>query len=528
MTQADAVNTTVPTAARPVVTAGAARSSLREPRSSRRVGLASFLVVATGLLLHDRSLFRVRIWEVGDAAANSLLVDNAKHLHLLVGHYSRVGFNHPGPAVLYLQALGEWVFYDLLHVAAGPYNGQVVAVVLLEAAAVGAVVSLVHSWAGGWVVGPVAAAVVLLWYLHHPFSLTSTWMPLVVVAPFLLLLVSAASVASGRTQHLWLLTGVACLLVHAHVEFALFSPVLCLWALAAWAAIERIGPLTMLRRDPRAWWTSLAIVLVFAFPIALNTVLHYPGEIPKYVTYSSAGPKVTPSLAQVLHYSRQFWAGDSSVAKYVPGLLVGAALLTAVTAPRRLRRPLLLLTGTCLLAEALFLVYARVGIDDLSQSYVGLFSWSVPLGLLLVVAVALTAHLARSAVLAVVAAASAAVVGVVAFTQPGFDLRPEGLAALPEAIRAVEQAAGPAVTVLDVGPGIAPFIDGTGLLIALERDKRPVCVAEHEFTVQVTARRICTQSELGRGQRVTLRDPVVGTASQVPGGLSEITLQPRG
>ena len=497
---------------------------LRPDRSSTAVGLLTFLAVAAGLLVHNRTLFRVRIWEVGDAAANSLLVDDAKHLHLLVGHYSRVGFHHPGPAVLYLQAAGEYVLYDLLHLAPGPYNGQLIAVVLLEAAVVAAVVAVLHSWAGTWVVAPAALAPVLLWYLHHPFPLTSSWMPLVVVAPFLLLLVSVASVAAGHTRHLWLLTASACLLVHAHVEFALFSPALCLWALVAWAGTERIGVRAMLRRDPRAWWTSLAILLFFAFPIALNTALHYPGEVPKYVTYSSGTERPTPSAAQVLHYARQFWADDSSVARYLPVLLVAAALLAAVAAPRRLRRPLLLLTLTCLLAEALFLVYARVGIDDLGQNYVGLFSWSVPLALLLVVAVSIAAHLARP-VFGLVAGASTAAVCAVALAQPGFDLRPEGLAALPQALHAVEQATGPREVVLDVGPGIAAFVDGTGLLIALERDDRPVCVEQRELTVQVTAQRVCTPGEVAAGVHIELREPVPGTPNPIPGGLSSITIR---
>ena len=502
--------------------------------SSRLVSLLTFLVVSAGLLLHNRTLFRVRIWEVGDAAANSLLVDDAKHLDLLVGHYSRVGFNHPGPGVLYVQAAGEYVLHDLLHVAAGPFNGQVMAILLLEAAVLAAVVGVLHSWVGrlegthAWVVAPAVLATVLVWYLRHPYPLTSTWMPLVVVAPFLLLLVSAASVAAGHARHLWLLAASTGLLVHAHVEFALFGPGLCLWALVAWAGTERIGPRAMLRRDPRAWWTSLAIALVFAFPIALNTVVNWPGEVPKYATYSSEGDRPTPSVAQVLHYARQFWANDSSYAKYVPALLVVAALVAAVAAPRRLRRPLLLLTVTAVLAEALFLVYARVGIDDLGQNYVGLFSWSVPLALLLVVVVGLAAHLARVALLGAVAAVSSAVVALATFTQPGFDLRPEGLAALPEAVRAVEQAAGPDVAVLDIGPGIPPFVDGTGLLIALERDDRPVCVAQPELSVQVTAERVCTPAELDRGVRIQLRErPPGAPPGQVPGGLGEITVLPR-
>src|SRR5688500_16653540 len=73
-------------------------------------------------------LLGIPLYEGGDFAANSLLIQDAKSFDLLVGHYSRIGFNHPGPAILYFQALGEYVFYDLTHLVGAPFAGQLLSV----------------------------------------------------------------------------------------------------------------------------------------------------------------------------------------------------------------------------------------------------------------------------------------------------------------------------------------------------------------------------------------------------------------
>ena len=72
------------------------------------------------MLALNAQLFRNPIIEITDFAANSLLVQQARHFSLLTGHYSRWHFHHPGPAFLYLFALGELIFHDILHVAPAP------------------------------------------------------------------------------------------------------------------------------------------------------------------------------------------------------------------------------------------------------------------------------------------------------------------------------------------------------------------------------------------------------------------------
>src|SRR5580700_8609368 len=92
---------------------------------------AAFVLLVLAL---NFELFTTPIVEHSDFAANSLLVQQAKHFRLLTGHYSRWRFHHPGPAFLYLFALGEFLFYDLLHVVPAPYNGQLLITIIFDGA----------------------------------------------------------------------------------------------------------------------------------------------------------------------------------------------------------------------------------------------------------------------------------------------------------------------------------------------------------------------------------------------------------
>lgn len=494
-----------------------------KPGGASCAALLSFLGIAAGVLAHNRSLFTTRIWEVGDAAANSLLVNDAKHLRLLVGHYSRVGFNHPGPAVMYVQAAGETLFYNLLNLTPGPYNAQVVAIVLLEAAVMAAITAVLWSWSRQAAVVAPTLAVALAWYAFQPYALSSTWMPFVVVPPFLLLMVAAASVAAGHVEHLWLLAAAAGLLVHAHVEFVLFAPALVLASLATWALSERRGLPSLWRAGRRHWAKALAVAALFVLPIFLNTALNWPGEVPKYLQYSGTQAGVRPTTAQALLYARQFWGGASWMATIAPALLITVALAVARLAPPTLRRPLTCLVGAAVLAELLFVVYAKVGIDDLSQTYVGYFSRSVPLALVLVAVAGTAARasgrlLGSRAVIAVGVAASAVVL-----VTPGFGLRSEGLAALPGVIDQVQQAAGNRTAVLDIGSGTAAFLDGSGVLLALERAGRPACFRNPDLRVQLTPRRECTAEQTASGVQFLIHERGTGPVT-FPGALADFAV----
>ena len=87
-----------------------------------------------------------RLYEQGDGGANSILIAQAKHFTLLIGNYSREGFNHPGPAYMYVQAAGQWLFFYALHLVPTAWNAHVLAVFVLNSAFVAMVTGMVYGW----------------------------------------------------------------------------------------------------------------------------------------------------------------------------------------------------------------------------------------------------------------------------------------------------------------------------------------------------------------------------------------------
>ena len=85
------------------------------------VWVAPFAVMLAVLLARNAFLFSLTPErESADMAANSILIEQARRFSLLVGNYSRDGFNHPGPAFLYVESWGESILWAPLRVVRPP------------------------------------------------------------------------------------------------------------------------------------------------------------------------------------------------------------------------------------------------------------------------------------------------------------------------------------------------------------------------------------------------------------------------
>ena len=276
---------------------------------------AAFVLLILAL---NAQLFTQPVAEFGDAAANSLLVQQAKHFTLLTGHYSRWQFHHPGPAFLYLFAWGEFLFHDVLHMVPAPYNGQLLMTVIFNGALLCAALCVFRRHAQLSV--PLALLVTLAISVIIGISgqspmLISNWMPDVLLFPFLLFAVSSASVLAGETRDLRYLAFSGMLLIHAHFAQFLF--------------VGAIGGATvgcvLVRAQRQGWlhaffserWRDFAlaaaIVFVFALPPLIEIALDRPSN-----------------LDALLAYQRQF--GD---ARNDPGMAIGyfACFLLFVSVP---------------------------------------------------------------------------------------------------------------------------------------------------------------------------------------------------
>jgi hypothetical protein len=487
------------------------------------VWLGTFTAVAALLLIRSAFLFSTRLYETADEAANSILVMQAQHFTLLHGNYSRTGFFHPGPAYLYVMAAGQWLFHDLTHLVPTPWNGQLLAILLLNSALVATVATIVYGWARSvWAAITVPALIICLAAavdvgmpaLVNRDVLAANWMPDMYVPVFLAFLVAAASVAAGRTQHLWLLAGTGWLLIHGHAEFLFFVPLIV--AATALAALwpTRRAPLAAVRRFARGRWRhyapALLVSALFATPIVVGLVLHWPGQFGKYWHYARSPAAGHHSPGQVAGYLLWYWSGGSPwrgvlvlAAAVTAAVLVAVKLAPASPGGTGLRRFLLAALWIGGISTAGMLYYGVRGIDTLSARYVGFFYWSVPLLTLLVTAVGVTAalpgrRLAMSAGVGVAVAALA--VGAVspALRADVHDNEP----ALVPAMAALAARAGGRTIVLDT---VGAEYDTHGLLLQAARQGVRACATGSDrLLFAVTSQFICGPRQLAAGYLVRL------------------------
>ena len=450
------------------------------------------------LLLRNSDLFTRAIYEAGDPASNSMLTIQAKHFSLLTGHYSRVGFHHPGPAYFYLQAAGEWLLHDVLHVVPAAYNGQVVAVMALNAALLGLALTILYTWLSSSAAVLAAAGVALIFLAEHKQLVCSTWIPHACFAPFVLLLFAAASVSAGRLRHLWIMVFAGGLLVHGHAEFLVLVPLLAVVAL-----IPQWRHLSAHRRDVLI---AAGVLALFLAPIVLN----WPGEIPKYIEYGHRAPNPPLDAAKFLV---QFWGPKPAVGTlFLIVLFVGNVLLVRALSRRsdagayQFSRSFVLVTAA---ATALFGLYCWYGVDQLYASYIGIFSYALPLALLMlgssVLVVLMAARrqpwLRRLPV--GVAAVGLAVGLVLALTTPGLRRDHDDLAGVPAALSYIDAHAHGRPVLLETRTDES-WADALALALAVSRDGKRACLTQDRWRLRTTTEFMCTPQELADGARFTL------------------------
>ena len=427
---------------------------------------------------------------------------------LLVGNYSRVGFNHPGPGILAMQAAGQAVFQRALDVVSAPYAGQFLGIIALNAICIGVATAVVYRWSGSAAAAlalPAVAVVVNVW---EPVGLASTWMPHTYIAPFLLMSVAAASVVAGSWRHLWAFALGGGFLVHGHVSFVLFVGATTVAVLGAAVLLGRRSRARQeqdVDRDPLRppsrpvdWLAGGAVVGAFALPVVVNLVLHWPGELERYVDYSSDRSGFAPrSAGDVARFVGYYWTRGGVVSTVLVVAAGISALLAAVgwmPVPARHRRFVVAALGVVALEVLLLGVYAVRGVDDLSQHYIGFFGMTGPVvvlwtglsSIVLVVAAAVPRPMGRVAAGLVVA-----VVTVLVFSQATIANPYRGLQDSDAMLAAI----GPGPVRLDFAtPG---WPTALGLMEQLRRRGRDVCVVNPVWRTLVTGPNLCTATSPG-------------------------------
>jgi hypothetical protein len=477
------------------------------------------------LLARNTFLFTTPEYERADMGANSILIEQARRFTLLTGNYSRRGFNHPGPAFLYVQSWGEDLFWAAGRIVPTAWNGQLIAVYALNAVFAACLVAIgygaTRSARGALAAGAVAAVVGAV----HPAVFSSGWMPYVYVLPFLVFTVALASVAAGHREDAWIAALSGWFLIHGHAAFLLLVPAMAavpavLLALrAARRGTLRTGLRARLRAVPgawRAWLPAAAISAAFALPLILQLVLNGDGNFARYFAYGSSGAAGGHGAAQVAGFVLWFW-WPARYAWLAPVLLGLAAIgLAWRLAPGPVRTWCWSVLACDALAAVAVTGYTVTGVDEVDQHYIGYFSWATPAIALLVILLALAELLSarpRRAGLAL-AAVAALTAGAAFALAPGTrtstaDVDPANPRAgqpvdpaLPHAVAVMGAlAAGRTVVLTFPHDG---WTDVTGILVQAGRTGVGACVADAHWAFLVSRPSICTPAQRRGGYQMTV------------------------
>lgn len=467
-------------------------------RLNQWLPLIVFFVVVTGLVVRNFDNITDPRFEDGDFAANSILIDEATELRLDHGNYSRFSFYHPGPAFLYVQGASEVLMHDLTGVLPTPFNAHQFGVIVLNAAllalAAGVLARRIESGFAAVAVtfGALVSTVVL------PGALASTWMPYLYVWPFLLFLVSAASVSSGRGGDLWKFVLAGGLLVHGHIAFVLFVLVGSAVVATAWGLAYRREWLAAIPR--KSLVASLVLLAVFVAPIAIHTARNFPGQMDDYLDVSATNSAVANSITQVVRFTVQYWGAEGWAGLAIAVVGGAFAVVAALRSPRSVRGFALALVATMALATLLTMIYAYLGADDLSLEYLAAFSIAVPILALTIVLTAVARTLTglggptAVAAIGVVSLITAVVLGM----QPSVANGYTASAPVRDAFVAVDEVAGARTIVLT----FANDWDHTvGIVQQARREGRRVCVDRRDEVLRFlfTEDVICTDLEAASG-----------------------------
>ncbi len=458
------------------------------------------------LCVRNHFLFTTRLYEQGDAGANSILINQAKHFTLLFGNYSREGFNHPGPAYMYVQAFGEYLFQDTLHVVPTAWNAHMLSVFALDCVFLALAVAVVYGWTRSLAGAAACFAVFAGFAIAYPPIVNSDWMPYMYVLAYMVFVIAAGSLAAGRMQDAWIFALTGWFLIHGHACFLFFVPLITLAVLAAvlWPRRRRLrASARSLFRDRRGVWLPVAVIsAVFLLPIIVNVALHWPGDFGKYLSYGSSGQAGGHGVRQVVKYALWFWwpHGHAWAAALIPVAAYAIALAVTVWLSRGpMRRFLFALLAVNVISSLAFFVYAAVGIDDLTEYYIGYFYWSAPLVTVLVIVLGAIGSLrARlSTGIAVLAAmVTLAVLAVIPGTHTASTNDIDE--ALPQVVATLAARAPGKTIVLHIDHPV--WVETAGFLVQAERTGVKACLDDPKLAFLMTKQLICTPAQVAGGQ----------------------------
>ncbi len=257
---------------------GRAFARITLPRLALVLLLAPMLLVCARVLLSGIPDLAVE----GDLAMLDISTRNLAEGRSLLGPYSRFGFNHPGPAYLFLRM-------PLCLITGCSGSASYITVPLLITVCLAAAFILVRRSCGDTV--SIVFCLLILFYLMQtsPVVWLRDWNPFVIIFPFLLFVMACAAVASGRTG--WFPAAVVCgsLVAQTHLGGVPVILILLLFILPVHRLFGRAIP-GKGGRVARPVVAGLVLGLALLLPVLVQELAPGEGNITRIFRFMAGNP----------------------------------------------------------------------------------------------------------------------------------------------------------------------------------------------------------------------------------------------
>ena len=217
------------------------------------------------------------IYPVWDIAADMLLTNKIRAGELLfTGHYSRYGFNHPGPIFFYWNALFEEMFgwSDLSRLQVWTIATIVQNSLFITIASAWASRFMTNTWG----IKPILIfAATTVFFLNS--SLTNLWMPYKLIAPYLAFFTCLLLLNKEGLR--WLTPAVVLvgILIHGYITMPIMTIPFLFLAGLNWLTKNKESNGT----HAKILMYSAIVAIVFALPILFDLALLRPSNISKII-----------------------------------------------------------------------------------------------------------------------------------------------------------------------------------------------------------------------------------------------------
>lgn len=235
------------------------------------VGAALYLTYLTWGAISNRMI------PAGDLAADMLLTNRIwDEGYLLVGHYSRWGFNHPGPFWFYCNAMAEFVFGRFFP---SRWQAWQLGSIFINSTLITFSAVSLSKYLFDKINLKYSLLFLLLFIGFIGSETTNVWMPDRLIVPYAAFLVCVLMIIFGDYNYLLPATLIGCILIHGYATMPIFTlPLIAGGALIGYFKNRNSG---LFGIHKKIILFSCAIALFFALPIFVDSIISEPSNIRK-------------------------------------------------------------------------------------------------------------------------------------------------------------------------------------------------------------------------------------------------------